>query len=83
MQSGFPGMKKARVYTLTSSSTVIQMGFQSGAEGIRTLVSLRTNGFQDRLVMTASIPLRICSADLLPAELLKYIIAVIQMQDFY
>ena len=28
-----------------------------GEEGIRTLVGLRPNGFQDRLVMTASIPL--------------------------
>ncbi len=31
-----------------------------GEEGIRTLVVLPPNGFQDRLVMTASIPLRIC-----------------------
>ena len=30
-----------------------------GEEGIRTLVGLLPNGFQDRLVMTASIPLRI------------------------
>ena len=30
-----------------------------GEEGIRTLVGLPPNGFQDRLVMTASIPLRI------------------------
>ena len=29
-----------------------------GEEGIRTLVVLPPNGFQDRLVMTASIPLR-------------------------
>ena len=31
----------------------------SGEDGIRTHVPVRTNGFQDRLVMTASIPLRI------------------------
>ena len=30
----------------------------SGEDGIRTHVPLRTNGFQDRLVMTTSIPLR-------------------------
>ena len=29
-----------------------------GEDGIRTHVSLRTNGFQDRLVMTTSIPLQ-------------------------
>ena len=29
-----------------------------GEEGIRTLVGLLPNGFQDRLVMTTSIPLR-------------------------
>ena len=33
--------------------------FFSGEDGIRTHVPVRTNGFQDRLVMTASIPLRI------------------------
>ena len=31
----------------------------SGEDGIRTHVPLRTNGFQDRLVMTTSIPLRV------------------------
>jgi hypothetical protein len=30
----------------------------SGEDGIRTHAPRRTNGFQDRLVMTASIPLR-------------------------
>ncbi len=30
-----------------------------GEKGIRTLVGLRPNGFQDRLVMTASISLRV------------------------
>ena len=32
--------------------------FKSGEGGIRTHAPFRTNGFQDRLVMTASIPLR-------------------------
>ncbi len=30
-----------------------------GEEGIRTLVGFPPNGFQDRLVMTTSIPLRV------------------------
>ena len=38
----------------------------SGEDGIRTHVPVRTNGFQDRLVMTASIPLRIV---LFPTEM--------------
>ena len=33
-----------------------------GTGGIRTHAPFRTNGFQDRLVMTTSIPLRICFA---------------------
>ena len=39
----------------------------NGEGGIRTHAPLRTNGFQDRLVMTTSIPLRItaCSATLI------------------
>ena len=39
-----------------SNSIVFLM---SGEDGIRTHVPLRTNGFQDRLVMTTSIPLRV------------------------
>ena len=39
-------------------------GISSGEGGIRTHAPLRTNGFQDRLVMTTSIPLR--AADLFP-----------------
>ena len=35
----------------------------SGEGGIRTHVPLRTNGFQDRLVMTSSIPLRMFAAN--------------------
>ena len=34
------------------------LGSVSGEGGIRTHAPLRTNGFQDRLVMTTSIPLR-------------------------
>ena len=41
-----------------------QLGYfsKSGEGGIRTHAPFRTNGFQDRLVMTTSIPLRICFA---------------------
>ena len=35
-------------------------GISSGEGGIRTHAPLRTNGFQDRLVMTTSIPLQTC-----------------------
>ena len=43
---------------------IIQSDFRSetianGEGGIRTHAPLRTNGFQDRLVMTTSIPLRV------------------------
>ena len=34
--------------------------FRNGEGGIRTHAPFRTNGFQDRLVMTASIPLQTC-----------------------
>ncbi len=51
----------------TSASTVefylIQLlvyRFKSGESGIRTHAPLRTNGFQDRLVMTTSISLQTC-----------------------
>ena len=40
-----------------SNSIVFLM---SGEDGIRAHVPLRTNGFQDRLVMTTSISLRMC-----------------------
>ena len=43
-----------------SNSIVFLM---SGEDGIRTHVPLRTNGFQDRLVMTTSIPLHIFICD--------------------
>ena len=37
--------------------------YDNGEGGIRTHAPLRTNGFQDRLVMTTSIPLRVsCSS---------------------
>ena len=35
----------------------------SGEGGIRTHAPFRTNGFQDRLVMTTSIPLHYCTGD--------------------
>ena len=40
-------------------STYDRFSSVSGEGGIRTHVPFRTNGFQDRLVMTASIPLQI------------------------
>ena len=40
----------------------IQLSIKSGESGIRTHAPLRTNGFQDRLVMTTSISLQTCSA---------------------
>ena len=42
----------------------------SGEDGIRTHVPFRTNGFQDRLVMTASIPLLVLKS-LLRKRLLR------------
>ena len=38
-------------------------GNNNGEGGIRTHAPLRTNGFQDRLVMTTSIPLHIFICD--------------------
>ncbi len=35
----------------------LQCKFQSGEDGIRTHAPVKTNGFQDRPVMTASVPL--------------------------
>ena len=49
----------------------LQLPF-SGEGGIRTHAPFRTNGFQDRLVMTTSIPLHICAAD----NILYYIFPV-------
>ena len=48
--------------------------FYGGEEGIRTLVGLPPNGFQDRLVMTASIPLRI--GNCLSTEIIRYSIVL-------
>ena len=48
--------------------------FGGGEEGIRTLVGLPPNGFQDRLVMTASIPLRIWNC--LSTEIIRYSIVL-------
>ena len=49
-----PGKKEKSL-----ENVVFSRLFGGGEEGIRTLVGLPPNGFQDRLVMTASIPLRI------------------------
>ena len=43
----------------TYSGILKSVNIDGGEEGIRTLVGLPPNGFQDRLVMTTSIPLRI------------------------
>ena len=43
-----------------------------GGEGIRTPVGLHPNGFQDRLVMTASIRLRDCGAFALPSYYIPF-----------
>ena len=40
----------------------IIMNIKNGEGGIRTHAPFRTNGFQDRLVMTTSIPLHILAA---------------------
>ena len=48
------------VYICFRNKTTLKGGFiTSGEGGIRTHAPLRTNGFQDRLVMTTSIPLLI------------------------
>ena len=51
-----PNSLKIRKITVLPKSSVLQM---SGEDGIRTHVALPPNGFQDRLVMTASISLRV------------------------
>ena len=42
----------------TTPNLINNLKQYGGEEGIRTLVGLPPNGFQDRLVMTTSIPLR-------------------------
>ena len=42
-----------------------ELGARGGGEGIRTPVALPPNGFQDRLVVTASIRLQICNCYLM------------------
>ncbi len=44
----------------------------NGKDGIRTHVPLRTNGFQDRLVMTTSIPFHIAPHLLYRSKVLDY-----------
>ncbi len=55
---------KSNYIYLYGISKIIQPDFRSdiianGEGGIRTHAPLRTNGFQDRLVMTTSIPLHV------------------------
>ena len=55
--------KKTAYYIAIQQKKIIptetSRDLHGGEEGIRTLVGLPPNGFQDRLVMTTSIPLRI------------------------
>ena len=47
--------------TKKKEALIIKTSFNYGAEGgIRTHAGVNPNGFQDRLVMTTSIPLREC-----------------------
>ena len=46
-----------RWYEVVLQITEVFLITQTGEGGIRTHAPFRTNGFQDRLVMTASIPL--------------------------
>ena len=41
---------------------------KSGEDGIRTHAPVKTNGFQDRPVMTASVPLHIYSSPTVPVQ---------------
>ena len=45
------------IFQYSVFTSVLQL-LRSGEGGIRTHAPFRTNGFQDRLVMTTSIPLR-------------------------
>ena len=49
-----PPLKNSRKESLTATAVLRLIG---GEEGIRALVGLHPNGFQERLVMTDSIPL--------------------------
>ena len=55
----------------------------SGEDGIRTHVAVKPNGFQDRLVMTASIPLQIFIRRLYVSGKDNNIINNIQSQAFF
>ncbi len=49
--------RKSRVFLETKETAISRRFPSSGESGIRTHAPLRTNGFQDRLVMTTSISL--------------------------
>ena len=55
----FPGSPFGQLGYFSKILLEKQFFFQSGEGGIRTHAPLRTNGFQDRLVMTTSIPLHV------------------------
>ena len=49
----------------------LQVFFVGGGSGIRTHAPFRTNGFQDRLVMTTSISLRILTVITVKIQIIK------------
>ena len=51
-------LSKFPITFIQSSEPYISFKLMNGEGGIRTHAPLRTNGFQDRLVMTTSIPLQ-------------------------
>ena len=61
---GFIILQNHRIKLIKTSYIIVfrkssgGVGISSGEDGIRTHVPLRTNGFQDRLVMTTSILLQ-------------------------
>ena len=63
-KEGFEPSRRVNDLLPFQGSPFGQLGYfsKSGEGGIRTHAPFRTNGFQDRLVMTTSIPLRICFA---------------------
>ena len=56
------GAPSATWVLLLMTLSIWNLSIKSGESGIRTHAPLRTNGFQDRLVMTTSISLQTCSA---------------------
>ena len=70
------------VFAFLSTTFFKTFSVSSGESGIRTHAPLRTNGFQDRLVMTTSISLRIF-AHLLSAKLILTLFSLYVKNFFY